>query len=134
MSISTNKVNNRKGFTLVEVVLSAVILGLVAVPLTEIFHTGLRTLDERMDEYIITSKLRSMMEQLLSTDYQFLSSGSIQVTIRGKTEWMNLTVTPWDIDGDFVPESGVKRIQVEWGGRTLSTIVTDHFGDVEKIP
>ena len=114
--------------------MSAMILGLVAIPLTEIFYSGLRTLDTRADDYLIASALRSRMELLLSTDFQYLSSGSTQVTVRNTTSWMSWSVNSYDLDGDSLTESGVRQIRIAFQGRILSTIVTDHEGRVGKIP
>ena len=114
--------------------MSAMILGLVAIPLTEIFHSGLRTLDSRLDDYLIASALRSRMELLLSRDFQYLTSGSVEVTVRNTTSWMSWTANSYDLNGDSWPESGVRQIRIAFEGRILSTIVTDHEGNVGKIP
>lgn len=114
--------------------MAAVILGLVAVPLTEVFSSGLRTLDSRMDDYMVASKCRSMMEQLLATDYPSLTTGSMAITIRDRSVTMSWAADPYDVNGDMALDAGAYRISVSCEGMTLSTIAYDNGGAVEKIP
>ncbi len=114
--------------------MSAAILGLVAIPLTEIFYSGLQTLDAQLDDYLSASAIRSRMELLLSTDFDSLADGSIVVTLPNRNVTMSWTILPLDLDSDWIPEPDVRHIKITLDDKTLSTIVTAHNGDVEKIP
>jgi prepilin-type N-terminal cleavage/methylation domain-containing protein len=106
-----------RGFTLIEVLLSILILGLSAAAITEVYSSG----------------LRSQMELLLSQKFSKLTSGSQAVIVGGQSYTINWTVNNIDLDGDLAPEPGAKQITVTLDSKSLETIVSDSTGSIGKI-
>ncbi len=124
------------GFTLVEVIFSVVLLGLIAAGIAYPYITGLHSLDVGEDSTLLDSYLRSRMEILVSTDFSALSDNSEVVSVNGENYTITWTVVNMDINGDAVPETNVKLVTVsvtEVPGSSLITILVDNEGRVGKI-
>jgi hypothetical protein len=131
-----NRTNTCSGFTLVEVMLSVIFLGLLATAVASVYSSGFQTLDYQVDRILLDGKLRSRMEVLVGTDFGSLSSGSEGVTINGKNYTINWTVVSVDLNGDGTPEPTAKQVTVSVAGmsdRSLTTILVDHEKRVGKI-
>ena len=124
------------GFTLVEVLLSVVFLGLLATGVATVYSSGFQSLDEQADRMLLDSKLRSRMELLTATDFGSLGNGSEVVTVNGKNYTITWTVVFVDMDGDLTPETTAMQATVSVTGmsdRTLTTILVDNQAKVGKI-
>jgi Tfp pilus assembly protein PilV len=124
------------GFTLVEALLSVVLLGLMVTGIASLYVSGLQSLNTRDNYILLDSALRSRMEVLVGTDFASLSPGSEVITVNGQNHTINWSVVSIDLDGDSNPEPNAKQLTVAMtglSGRTLTTIVVDHEGRVGKI-
>ena len=124
------------GFTLVEALLAAFFLGLLASAVSAAYFSGFQSLDEQADRMLLDSKLRSRMEVLISTDFGTLSDDSEVVNINGKNYTITWTVALVDLNGDSTPEPTAKQVTVSVSGlpdRSLTTILVDNEGKVGKI-
>ena len=124
------------GFTLVEALLSVVILGLMVTGISAMYLSGFQSLNTQDDRMLLDSRLRSRMEVLVGTDFASLSNGSEVVTVNGQSYTINWIVVSVDLDGDATPEPNAKQLSVATtglSGRKLTTIVVDHEGRVSKI-
>ena len=124
------------GFTLVEALLAAFFLGLLASAVSAAYFSGFQSLDEQADRILLDSKLRSRMEVLISTDFGTLSDDSEVVDINGKDYTITWTVVLVDLNGDSMPEPTAKQVTVSVSGlpdRSLTTILVDNEGKVGKI-
>ncbi len=124
------------GFTLVEVLLSVALLGLLAAGMATPYISGLQSLDLQADRMLLDSRLRSRIEALISTDFGTLSNGSEVVTINGQNYTITWVVVNVDLDGDSTPEPNAKQISVsitELPNRSLTTLVVDHEGRVSGV-
>jgi len=131
-----NQTKNHNGFTLTEVLVSVLILGIIAAAFTVPYISGFQSLDVQADLMLLDSRLRSRMEVLVGTDFDSLSSGSEVVTINGQNHTINWNVVPIDLDGDTNPEPTAVQVTVSvagTSGRSLTTIMVDNKGRVEKI-
>ena len=131
-----NSLKNRKGFTLLEAMLSVALLGLVAVGISAPYISGFQALDAQTDRMALDSHLRSRMEVLVGSDFGSLSNGSEVVTVNGQNYTVSWTVETVDLDGDATPESTARQVTVsvtELPDRSLTTIVVDNEGRVGKI-
>ncbi len=70
------KLKTSAGFTLVEVIFSLVLLGLIAAGIAYPYATGIKSVDARDDRMLLDNYLRSRMEILVSTDFGALSDSS----------------------------------------------------------
>ena len=86
---AVNPLKTTKGFTLVEALLSVVLLGLVATGIATLYVSGLQSLNAQDDRMLLDSALRSRMEVLVSTNFDALSDGSEVVNVNGQ----NFTIT-----------------------------------------
>lgn len=125
--------NRKSGFTLIEVLLSVLVLGLSAAAIADVYFAGLNAMDSRIIGGQIDSAIRSRMERLLAVKFVALSSGSEAITVEGEPYTITWTVANVDLDGDTVPEPGAKQITITLGDRSLVTIVTDSSGRIGKI-
>ena len=121
------------GFTLVEALLSIVILALASSTVAALYFTGLQTLDVQAEQFLIDSELRSRMEWLLSKKFDRLVDGTQSVTVGGQAYTLQWQVVNVDLDGDSVPESSAKQVTVSLAGKGLTTLVVSHEGMVGKL-
>ena len=133
---TTNTVKTYRGFTLVEVLLSVALLGLMVTGIATLYASGLQSLHTQSDHMLLDSALRSRMEVLVSTDLESLGNGSQVVTVNGQNYTINWSVVSIDLDGDSNPEPNAMQVTVsisELPDRSLTTILVDHEGSVGKI-
>ena len=133
---SKNSMKRSTGFTLIEVMFSVVILGLMATGITTAYLSGLQSLDVQADRMLLDSQIRSRMEVLVATDFGALANGSEVVTVNGAGYTITWSVATKDLDGDMTPESNAKEVTVsvsELPGRTLTAILVNNEGNVGKI-
>ena len=124
-------------FTLVEVLLSVVFLGLLASATSSVFFTGFQSMDAQIERILLDSKLRSRMEVLLGTSFSALSSSFEVVAVNGNNYTIDWTVATIDLDGDAIAEPTAKKVTVSVSGmadRSLVTLVVDHENIIGKIP
>ncbi len=132
----TGKLKSSVGFTLVEVIFSVVLLGLIAVGITYPYTTGIKSLDVRSDRMLLDNYLRSRMEILVSTDFGSLGDSSEVVSVNGENYTITWTVVNVDLDGDLTPEPNAKQVTVtvtEVPGSSLTIILVDNEDLVGKI-
>jgi len=124
------------GFTLVEALIAVALLAIVAVGLSVPYISGFQALDVQAESMLLDSRLRSKMEELVSTSFGSLGSSSQPVTVNGKSFTITWTVVPVDLDGDTNPEPSAVRVTVSVSGRpnhTLTTIRVNNENKVGKI-
>ena len=126
-------IRSSNGFTLVEALISLVVLAFAAVVLSTLYSSGLQALDAQADRAVVDSFLRSRMELLISEKFDQLAGGTEIVTVGGQDYTIDWTVANVDLDGDAVAEPTAKLITVSVDNRSLNTIVVDHGGSVGKI-
>jgi prepilin-type N-terminal cleavage/methylation domain-containing protein len=131
--LPAGRVRDCRGFTLVEVLLSILILGFSAVAISDVYTTGLNSLETRVHEGQLDTALRSQMERLLAQKFDQLANGSRAITVEGDSFILNWTVANVDLDGDATPEPGAKQITLTLGDKTLVTVVADHGGLLGKL-
>lgn len=125
-----------RGFTLMEVMLSVVFLGLLAAAILSVYSSGFQSLEEQTNRMLLDSKLSSRMETLLSTPFAALTSGSENVTIKTKEYIITWNAVPVDLNNDGTPEPNARQITVSVSGvsgLSLTTIVVDQEDKVGKI-
>ena len=127
-----------EGFTLVESLLSVVLLGLIAAGVTGLYYSGLQAINDQSVQALLDSQLRSRMEQLISTKFDQLPNGtnSETVTVNGGSYKIKWKAEDIDLDGDTITEEGVKQIDVYLDSdedHSLTTIVVDNVDRVGKI-
>lgn len=129
----TGGTRDNRGFTLVEALLSVVILGVMAAAIAGLYISGLRALQSRGHDQLVNSALRSQMEILLSQPFASLADGSQSVTIEDVSYTITYTVVAADMNGDTNPEPDAKQVTVSLPDRSLVSIVVDTDGEVNKI-
>ncbi len=133
---ATEKLKTSAGFTLVEVIFSVVLLGLIAAGVAYPYTTGIKSIDVGDDRTLLDNYLRSRMEILVDTDFSALSDSSEVVSVNGENYTITWTVVNVDLDGDLTPEFNAKQVTVsvtEVPGSSLTIILVDHEGRVDKI-
>lgn len=124
------------GFTLTEAMMSMVILAVMAMGISMVFFSGLKSLDQQDEHMLLASQLRSQMEWLLSQPFDSISSGSQEITVKSQNHTLTWTVTTVDLNQDAKEEANAKQITVFMAGLTgysLTTLVVDHEGKVGKL-
>lgn len=122
------------GFTLVEALISAVVLALAATAMASLYYGGILAMETQSVQTVLDGYLRSRMEWHISQKLDRIASGSETITVGGKSYTLQWTVSNKDLNGDLVPEPDAKEVTVTVGGRSLSTIIVDNRGKVTKIP
>jgi len=129
-------INNADGFSLLEALVSVVLLGLLAITVATVYSAGNKSLAVQTERMMLDSKLRSRMEYLMGTDFSALGDGSESVTINGNSYQIVWSVVPIDLDGDTNPEDTARQVTVSVSGLAdafLTTIRVDKQGAVGKI-
>ena len=127
----------RAGVTLVEAMLSIVILGICVGGVSSLFSSGLQALEQGEQVMLLESALRSQVETLISHPFgEVLSegSGSADVSVAGKTYTAIWSAAQHDLDGDGVPEPDAMLMVVALEGLSLSVILVDHNGRLGEAP
>jgi type II secretory pathway pseudopilin PulG len=120
------------GFTLVEALISIVLLAVGVAVVSGLYTTGMKALAIQHEEALYNSAMRSRMEFLLSLEVDQLADGSETVSIQGTDYTLDWTISDVDIDGDTFVDTGVKEISVALDGETLTALVVDSSGQVAK--
>ena len=131
------RIQSDSAFTLIEVLLSVVFLGLLASATSSVYFTGFQSMDAQIERTLLDSKLRSRMEVLLGTSFSALSSDSEAVTVNGNNYTIDWTVATIDLNGDTIAEPTAKKVTVSVSGmtdRSLVTLMVDHENIIGKIP
>lgn len=130
-----NRIKNRKGFTLTEVLVSVLILGILAASFTVPYVTGFQSLEVQAEQMLLDSQLRSTMEVLMGRNFdEILALGGFSgtIVIKGKSYPLKWAAVLIDLDGDSTPEPNAMQITVEMAHRSLTTIVVNHEGRLGK--
>ena len=131
-----NRLKTSGGFTLVEALFSVALLGLMASGITTMYISGLQSLEAQSDRALLESRLRGRMEELVGRQFDLVTSGTTNVTVRGTNYTINWTAAPFDINGDAVPDSTAKLVTLSVAGITdlsLTTILVNYEDNVGKI-
>jgi prepilin-type N-terminal cleavage/methylation domain-containing protein len=118
----------RNGFTLVEALLSSVIIAVCVLAVSGAFYGGLQNLRGEGRILETMNHAEGKMDQLIAADFATIVSGSDNVTVQGQPVLRQWTATPYDVDGDAVPEMDAKLIVVSVAEVRLSTLVVDSAG------
>lgn len=121
------------GFTLVEALLSIVILGLMAASISGVYRSSLQSLEVEPEHLLLDSQLRSCMEMLVGMPFDKLVDASSEIAVNGQDHTVTWSVELIDLDGDSIPEPNAKQVTVSSAGRSLTTILVDHENRVRKI-
>ena len=90
---------SNRGFTLMEVLLAAVFLGLLATGVTAVYSSGFQAQNYQIERMYLDSKMQSRMEILLGTAFQSLEDGSEDITLDGKVYTLTWGIGPIDLNG-----------------------------------
>ncbi len=125
----------RAGFTLIEALLSVVILGGMAAAVSALYMSGLDTVEAQGDAMLLDSQMRSRMEQILATPFASLADGNEVVTVGDDSYTLTWTVALTDLDGDTVaePDAITVVLTATETGDTLEAIVVDPQDFLGKI-
>ena len=130
------QIRTHRGFTLVEVMVAVVILGLMVSGISALYFSGFKSLDMEDDRMLLDSRLRGRMERLIGRPFDQVNDGSDVVAVRGQNYTIDWTVAPIDLNGDATPEPNAVQLTVSVAGvpgASLTTILVDHEGKVGKI-
>ncbi len=128
-----------RGLTLIEALISVVILGLMATGISAVYLSGLQSLEVQAERMLVDSALRSGLEVLVGRPFdEVLNEGGVgwQESLGGKTYNFTWSAALIDLDGDGTPEPKAMQITVsmtDLPGASLTTIVVDNEGKVGKI-
>jgi len=129
-------IRKNNGFTLVEALFSVAILGLMASCVTLMYSAGLQSLDAQSDRALLESRLRGRMEELVGRQFDLVTSGATNVTVRGTNYTINWSAALFDIDGDATPDSTAKLVTLsvaELTDLSLTTILVNNEAKVGKL-
>ncbi len=130
------RIKTSTGFTLLEAMISTVILGLMATGVSLAYISGLNSLDEQADRMFLDSYLRSRVEFIIAEPFAQVNNGSENVSVGGKNYTINWTVVLKDLDGDMITETTAKEVTVSVAGisgRSITMIIVDNESRLGKI-
>lgn len=127
----------RQGFTLIEAMLSLMILGITVSGTAVLLNNGLLSLQESEELLQVQSAARSQLETLISRPFGDVlaeGSGGRVISLDKRTYDLAWTATNHDMDGDGFVETDAMLLKVSAGGSTLRMIVVDHGDDLGVLP
>ena len=134
-----SRARGARAFTLVEALISTVLLAFAAVAVTNLYTAGLHSITSQVESAPLDGLIRGRMERLLSESFDSpqLASGSEEVVYGGSTYRIAWTVGA----ASFAPISQAKRIDIELAPasdvsnvlRELTTIVAKPEGPIGRI-
>jgi Tfp pilus assembly protein FimT len=120
----------RAGFTLVEALLSCVVIAVCVMAVSAAMYGGLQNLHDEARMLELVNYAAGKVDELIATDFARLSGGTDNVTVRGEQVSRKWQVTACDVDGNPGVESDAKLIVVTVGGVKLKTLLVDSAGRV----
>jgi prepilin-type N-terminal cleavage/methylation domain-containing protein len=118
------------GFTLIEALLSSVVIAVCVMAVSAAFYGGLQNLRDEGRLFEVVNYAEGKMDGLIATDFDNVADGSDQVTVQGETVDRQWQVTPYDVDGDSAPDADAKLIVVTVQDMELATLLVDSAGRV----
>ncbi len=125
------------GLTLIEAMLSIVLLGITSTGVSMLFNTGLNSLSAAEEVVILENALQSQMEVLISRPFSEVLSegaGARVVVANGVDHDLTWTVKNRDLDGDGNPEHEAMEVTVTLEGRSLSVLLVDDDDRMGVVP
>lgn len=126
--VVTAHTRRQSGFTLIEALLSSVIIAVCVMAVSAAFYGGFQNLRDEGRTLELVNHAAGKMDELIATDFEDVASGSDTVTVQGETVTMEWSVSLYDVDGDTAPDSDAKRVVVTVGEIELSTLIIDSAG------
>lgn len=122
-------------FTLIEALLSCLMLVTIATIVASVFFTGLQVTDDAENRMVVDSALRSQMDFLLGNNLADLTDGATTVAMGDAAIPLTWSVLPIDMDSDGTAETDAWRVTVftTVGNRSLSMLVVGTQGRVGKL-
>lgn len=131
--------NHERGFTLIEVVASLVIVGIALVAILGMFSIGSRSNSFNQDKVVACNLLQRKLEEVKCKSFDAINSDDDDevITVNGSTYTLNVEVAPLGIDlTDFVGDNPpLKRVRanVSWAtlfgtgmSETAYTLIADY--------
>ena len=126
----TGHTGQKSGFTLIEALLSSVIIAVCVMAVSAVFYGGLQNLHDEGATLEKVNYAAGKMDELISTDFARLSGGNDNVTVQGENVQRRWQVTPYDVDGNPGVEPDTKLIVVSVHDVELKTLLIDSAGRV----
>lgn len=123
----------RRAFTLIEVLVLVVVLGIVAAATGRALQAVARTPVTTDEVFQLETRLISKMEEIRATPFDTLLVGetpySISIgdlNIPGATKYHQMTVNVAlaDADGNGLPEANFKQVTISVAGQSVTTLIT----------
>ncbi len=121
------------GFTLVEALFLILLLGMMLVSITGVYFSSSHAPHKDENRLPLESRLRDRMEEIISRSFDDIVDGSDSVAINGMIHTISWTVTHPDLNGDAIPESIAKKVTVNTGNLSLTTLVVHSQNVVGKL-
>ena len=116
----TNGSYTRDGFTLVEAVLSILIVGMMSTVIGGLFLGALQASAIQSARLQLQGQVRSAMESAMALDFDQINSTSSVVAVEGVSYTVQTVVIAVDMDADTLVENDAKQITVSIQEASLS--------------
>ncbi len=135
MNSKLKSLSGERGFSLVELLMAMAIMIIALVPLMDSITASFQSMHVGEENTMLVNYAREKMEDVLAMDFSSVTvstpSGtptalSDTVTVLGKTVNRNVLVDLYDGDGDFTPDSDLKKITVIIEGIQQETLKADY--------
>ncbi len=120
----------QRGFTLIEALLSTMIISVSVMAVSAAFYGGFENL---RDEGRLLEKVNhatGKMDELIATEFSSIANGSDLVTVGGEQIQRQWQATPADVDGNPGVEQDARIVVVRVDDIKFTTIVVDSAGQV----
>ena len=117
-----------RGFTLIEALLSSVVMAVTVMAVSAMFYSGFQNLDDEARLLEKVNYASGKMDELISTEFSDITSGNDQVTVGGEQITRRWFVSLVDVDGNPGTEMDAKTIMMTVDDVEFMTIVVDSAG------
>ena len=126
--------SSSNGFSLVEILLTLVIMGIAIVPLMDSITSSFESNKVNEEYTVIVNYGREKMDNIFAMDFSTVSISapagtptalSDTVTVLGETMNRDVLVELYDGNGDSIPDTNLKKIIVQIEDFQLETLMAD---------
>ena len=120
----------QRGFTLIEALLSTMIISVTVMAVSAAFYGGFENLQDEGRLLEKVNHAAGKMDELIATDFTSITGGAEWVTVGGEQIQRRWQVSPVDVDGNPDVELDAKLVVVTVGDVEFTTVVVDSAGQV----
>ena len=115
---------NRRGFTITEVIVTAILLGSTMVMVVPLLRASVQQREHAQRQQIATEAANNLLEQITADDYQKINQQQAEVLLKAEEKSANIPKAIWSVTITEQKAEQAKKIfvNIRWEKKTLAPI------------